>query len=170
MIGRKIAKIFQCRKREAKINSVVFECSYCAYASFTFIKIFSFDITNRYFYCLAYWLLSSFLVIVFVTHTFSAVESFLFILSSRFSCFCHRVCSRTRKPQKVLISNFFEVLRLYLILSTFLSILCAQGTTLINQCSRVSTKTCHWSLKVVLLFLEAKLLLRYQIGSFFAVS
>ena len=61
---------------------------------------------------------------------FSAVESFLFISSSGFLCFCHRVCSRTRKPQKVLISNFFEVLRLYLILSTFLSIPCAHGTTL----------------------------------------
>ena len=170
MIGRKIAKIFQCRKREAKINSVVFECSYCAYASFTFIKIFSFDITNRYFYCLAYWLLSSFLVIVFVTHTFSAVESFLFISSFRFSCFCHRVCLRTREPHNVLISNFCEVLRFYLILSTFLSIQCAQVTTLIKQCSKVSMKTYHWSLKVVLLFLEAKLLLRYQIGSFFAVS
>ena len=139
--------------------------------SFNFIKILSFDISNRYFYCFACWLLlSSSLVIVFVTHTFSAVESFLFISSSRFSCSCHRVCSRTRKPQKVLISNFFEVLRLYLILTNFLSILYAQGKTLIKQCSKMSTKTCHWSLKVVSLFLEAKLLLRYQIGSFFAVS
>ena len=140
--------------------------------SFNFTKIFSFDISNRYFYCFAVrLLLSSFIVIAFVIHTcFSAVESFLFISSSGFSCFCHRVCSRNRKPQKFLISNFFEVLRLYLILSTFLSIPCAQGTTLIKQCSKVSTKTYHWSLKVVLLFLEAKLLLRYQIGSVFAVS
>ena len=106
--------------------------------SFNFIKILSFDISNRYFYCFACWLLlSSSLVIVFVTHTFSAVESFLFISSSRFSCSCHRVCSRTRKPQKVLISNFFEVLRLYLILSTFLSILCAQGPT--QRCQRKLT-------------------------------
>ena len=37
---------------------------------------------------------------------FSAVESLLFISSSGFSCFCHRVCLRTRKPQKLLISNF----------------------------------------------------------------
>ena len=96
---------------------------------------------------------------------FSAVESFLFISSSGFSCFCHRVCSRTRKPQKVLIStNFFEVLRFNLILSTFLSIPCAQDTTLIKQCSKVSPNTYHWSLKVVLLFLEAKLLLRYQVA------
>ena len=139
--------------------------------SFNFIKILSFDISNRYFYCFACWLLlSSSLVIVFVTHTFSAVESFLFISSFRFSCFCHRVCLRTREPHNVLISNFCEVLRFYLILSTFLSIQCAQVTTLIKQCSKVSMKTYHWSLKVVLLFLEAKLLLRYQIGSFFAVS
>ena len=139
--------------------------------SFNFIKIFSFDISNRYFYCFAHWLLpSSFLVIVFVTHTFSAVESFLFISSFRFSCFCHRVCLRTREPHNVLISNFCEVLRFYLILSTFLSIQCAQVTTLIKQCSKVSMKTYHWGLKIVLLFLEAKLLLRYQIGSFFAVS
>ena len=97
--------------------------------SVNFIKIFSFDISNKYF-CFAYWiLLSSFLVILFVNHTFSAVESFLLISSSEFSCFCHRVCSRIRKPQKVLMSNFFEVLRLYLILSTSLSIPCAQGTT-----------------------------------------
>ena len=58
---------------------------------------------------------------------FSAVESFLFISSSGFSCFCHRVRSRTRKPLKVLISNFFEVLRLYLNLSTFLNIPGAQS-------------------------------------------
>ena len=139
--------------------------------SFNFIKILSFDISNRYFYCFACWLLlSSSLVIVFVTHTFSAVESFLFISSFRFSCFCHRVCLRTREPHNVLISNFCEVLRFYLILSTFLSIQCAQVTTLIKQCSKVSMKTYHWGLKIVLLFLEAKLLLRYQIGSFFAVS
>ena len=92
----------------------------------------------------------------------------MFISSSGFSCFSHRVCSRAKKPQKVLISNFFEVLRLYLILSIFLSIPCAQGTTLIKQCSKVSTKTYQWSLKVVLLFLEVKLLLRYQTASFFA--
>ena len=84
------------------------------------------------------------------THVFCCRK--FFISSSGFLCFCHRVCSRTRKPQKVLISNFFEVLRLYLILSTFLSIPCAEGTTLIKQCSKVSTKTYHWSLKVVLLF------------------
>ena len=137
--------------------------------SLNFIKIFSFDISNRYFYCFAAWLL--FLVIVFVTHAcFSVLESFLFISSFWFSRFCHRVCSRTRKPHKCLISNFFEVLRLYLILSTFLCIPCAQGTTLIKQCSKVSTKTYNWRLKVVLLLLEAKLLLRYKIGSFFAVS
>ena len=116
--------------------------------SFNFIKIFSFDIiSNRYFYCLVhigYFSAAFVLVTGFVTpHMFSAVGSFLFIFSSGFSCFCHRVCSRTRKPQKVLISNFFEVLRLYLILSTFLSIPCAQGTTLIKQCSKVSTKTYH---------------------------
>ena len=139
--------------------------------SFNFIKIFSFDISNRYFYCFAYWLLlSSFIVIVFVTHTCSAGESFLFISSSGFLCFCHRACLRTRKLQKVLISNFFEVLRFYLILSTFLSIPCDQDTTLIKQCSKVSTETYHWSLKVVLLFLAANLLLIYQIGSIFAVS
>ena len=82
--------------------------------SFNFIKIFSFDINNRYFYCFAYWLLlSSFLVIVFVTHTcFLLQKFFLFISSSGFSCFCHWVCLRTRKSQKVLIRNFFEVLRL----------------------------------------------------------
>ena len=123
--------------------------------SFNFIKIFRFDISNRYFYCFAYWLLlRSFLVIVF-----SAIENVLFISSSGFSCFCHIVCSRTGKPQKVLISKLFKVLTLYLILSTFLSILCAQGTNLIKQCSKVSTKTYHSSLKVVFLFLEAKLLL-----------
>ena len=43
--------------------------------SFNFIKIFSFDISNRYFYCFAYWLLlSSFLVIAFVTHTYFLLE------------------------------------------------------------------------------------------------
>ena len=138
--------------------------------SFNFIKIFSFDITNRYFRCLVNLLiLSSFLAIGFLSHTFSAIESFFFISSSGFSCFRHRLCSKNGKPQKVLINKLFEVLRLYLILNTFLSILCAQGTTLIKQCSKVSTKTFHWSLKVVLLFLEAKLFLRYQIDSFLAV-
>ena len=138
--------------------------------SFNFIKIFSFDITNRYSYYFVNWLLlSSFLVIVFVSHTFSAIESFLFISCSRFSCFLNGLCSRNGKPQKVLISKLFEVLRLYPILNTFLSILCVQGTTLIKQCSKVSTKTFHWSFKVVSLFLEAKLLLRCQIGSFLAV-
>ena len=138
--------------------------------SFNFIKIFSFDITNRYFYSFVNWsLLSSFLVIVFVSHMFSAIESFFLVSRSRFSCFHHRVCSRTGKPQKVLISKLFKVLRLYLILSTFVSILHAQGTILIKQCSNMSMKTYHWSLKVVLLFLEAKLLLRYQIGSFLAL-
>ena len=43
--------------------------------NFNFIKtyyyIFSFDITNRYFYCFGNWLLlSSFLVIVFVSHAY----------------------------------------------------------------------------------------------------
>ena len=65
-------------------------------------------------------------------HMFSAVESFLFISSSGFSCFCHRVYSRSVKPKKVLIIKRFQVLRLYLILSTFRSIPYAQGTTLIN--------------------------------------
>ena len=97
---------------------------------------------------------------------FSAIESFLFIPSSGFLCFCHRLCLRNWKPQKVLISKLFEVLRLYLILSTFLSILCVQGTTIVKQCSKILTKTLHWSLKVVLLFLEARLLLRYEIGIF----
>ena len=127
------------RKREAKIN---FDCYFLVFIlciCINFIKIFSFDISNRYFYCSVYWL---------------HISSFY----------------RTRKPEKVLISNFLEVFRLYLILSPFLSIPCAQGTTLIKQYSKVSTKTYHWSLKVVLIFLEAKLLLRYQIGSFFAVS
>ena len=63
--------------------------------SFNLIKIFSFDIISiRYF-----------------PHMFSAVESFFVYIRSRLSCFCHRVCSRTRKPQTVLISNFFKVLR-----------------------------------------------------------
>ena len=69
------------RKREAKINSdfyfLVFILCIC---SFNFMKIFSFHITNKYFYCFVNWvLLSSFLVIVFVSHCahmFSAVESF----------------------------------------------------------------------------------------------
>ena len=97
---------------------------------------------------------------------FSAVESFLFISCSGFSCFCHKVCSRTRQPQKVLISIFFEELRLYLTLSTFLSITCAQGTNLIKQFSKVSTKTYHWSLKVVLLFLEANCYLDLKLVAF----
>ena len=97
---------------------------------------------------------------------FSALERFLFISSSGFLCFCHRVSSRTRKPQKVLISTFFEVVRFYLILRTFLSIPCAQGRALIKQCSKVSTKTYHESLKVVLLFLEAILLLDIKLVAF----
>ena len=97
---------------------------------------------------------------------FSAVESFLFISSSGLSCFYHRVCSRTRKPQRVLISNFFEVLRLYLILSTFLSIPCAQGTTLIKQCSKVLTKTYHWSFKIVLIFLRSNCYLDIKLVAF----
>ena len=132
--------------------------------SFDFIKIFSFDIINRYFYCFAYWLLlSTFLVIMFVSRACFMPCKVLFISSSRFSCFCHRVRSRTGKPQKALISKLLEVLRLHLILNTFLNILCAQDTTLIQQCSKVSQFS---MLKVVLLFLEAKMLLRYQIGSF----
>ena len=124
--------------------------------SFNFIKIFSFDISKIYFYCFAYWLLlSSFLVILFLTTHVYCYRKFFVICSSGFSCFCHRVCSRTGKPQKVLISKLFEVLTLYLILSTFPTILCAQGTTLIKQCSKVSTKTYHWSLKVVFLFLRS---------------
>ena len=139
--------------------------------SFNFIKIFSFNITNRYFHCFVNWLLlSRFLVIVFVSHTcFLLLKVFLFISSFGFSCFRHGLCSRNGKPQKVLISKLFEVLRLYLILGTFLSILCAHGTTLIKQCSKMSTKTFHCSSKLVLLFLEVKLLLRYQTGSFLAV-
>ena len=58
---------------------------------------------------------------------YSALESFFFIYSFGFSCFCHRVCSRTRKPQKFLLSKHFEVLNLYLIRRTFLSILCDLG-------------------------------------------
>ena len=136
---------------------MLFSSVYIVYMhSFNFIKIFSFGITNRYFYCFVNWLLlSSFLVTVFVSRTFSAIESFLFPAPG-VSCFHHRLCLRNRKPQKVLISKLFEVLRLYLILSTFLSILCAQGTTLIKQCSKMSTKIFHWSLKAVLLFLKAK--------------
>ena len=97
------------------------------------------------------------------THVFYFRKFFVYLQFRTF------VCSRTWKPQEVLVSKFSEVLRLHLILSTFLSIFCAQGTTLIKQCSKVSTKTYHWSLKVVLFFLETKLLLRYQIGSFLAV-
>ena len=127
-IARKNTKIFsEYRKREAKINS---DCYFLAFIfvymhSFNFIKILSFDITNRYFHCFVNWLLLSwFLVIVFVSHTcFLLQKVFLFISSSGF--------------------KLFEVLRLYFILSTFLSILCVQGTTLIKQCSKVSTKTFH---------------------------
>ena len=127
------------RKREAKIN---FDC-YFLYViwyiivhivymhSFNFTKIFSFDISNRYFYCFAYWfLLSSFLLCLLPTRFLPQKVFCLFpVRGLRVSA---RVCSRTRKPQNVLISNFFEVSRLYLILSTFLSIPRAQGTTLIK--------------------------------------
>ena len=51
---------------------------------------------------------------------FFALERFLLISSSGYLCFCHRVCSRKQKQRKVLISKFFEVLRLHLVLSTFL--------------------------------------------------
>ena len=56
--------------------------------NFNFIKtyyyIFSFDITNRYFYCFGNWLLlSSFLVIVFVSHAY-----FLLYLLYFFKVFC----------------------------------------------------------------------------------
>ena len=127
---------------------VIFKCSYCAMHSFNFIKIFSFDISNLVTDIFIVSHISYFLQFasncVCYPHMFSPVEGFLFISSSGFSCFCQRVCSRTRKPQKVLIStNFFEVLRFNLILSTFLSIPCAQDTTLIKQCSKVSPNTYH---------------------------
>ena len=125
--------------------------------SFDFIKIyyiFSFDITNRHFYCFGNWLLlSSFLVILFGSHAyflFYKVFCLFPVLGFRFSgfsflCFCHRVCSRTRKPQEGLISKFFEILRLYLILNTFSSIffLCAESRARIKQCSMLSMRTYH---------------------------
>ena len=41
--------------------------------------------------------------------------------------FCHKAYSKTRKPRKIFISSFFEVLKLF-IWSTFLSILCSLFT------------------------------------------
>ena len=146
--------------------------------SFNFIKIyyyiFSFDITNIYFYCFGNWLvLSSFLVIVFVSHAYFLLYKVFCLFPVRgFRVFATECVfpQRIQKPQKVLISKLFEVWRLYLILNTFPSILCAQGSACIKQCSILSMRTYRWSLKVVLLFLEAKLLPRYQVGSFLAVS
>ena len=140
--------------------------------SFNFIKIFSFDISNRYFYCFAYWLLlSSFLVIVFVTHTvmFSAVESFLLIFSSEFSCFCHRLCSRTRKPRKVLISNFFRGLKILSYFEHFSKYSVCLGHNSHKAMLEGVNENLPLKLESSLLFLEAKLLLRYQIGGVFAV-
>ena len=69
---------------------------------------------------------------------FSALESFLFISSFGFSCFCDRVCSRTGNHRK-----FYQVkcTRYLSYLSFFLSIFCAQGRTHIKQCSMLSTRT-----------------------------
>ena len=147
-IGRKKNIYFsECRKREVKINSDCYFLVFilCICIVLILLKyIFSFDITNIF-------LLFRKLVTsqqfssnyVCQPRIFSASESFLFISSSGFLCFCHRVCSRTRKPQKVLVSKFFEILRLSVILSTFPSILCAQGRTHTKQYPMLSMRTYH---------------------------
>ena len=64
------------------------------------------------------------------THVFCCRK--FFISSSGFSSFCHRVCLRTRKPQKVLISKkliFRGIKSIYVILSIFVSILCVHDKT-----------------------------------------
>ena len=116
--------------------------------NFNFIKtyyyIFSFDITNRYFYCFGNWLLlSSFLVIVFVSHVyFLLYKAFCLFPVPGFRDFAVEF---VREPgnRKVLISTFFEVLRLYLILNTFPSILCDQGRACIKQCLMLSMRIYH---------------------------
>ena len=73
--------------------------------------------------------------------------------------FCHRAHSETRKLRKNFYKFIFRGIKtIYLIWYTFVSILCAQETTL-KICSNLSRRTYHLNLEVAFLLLKPKLYL-----------
>ena len=65
--------------------------------------------------CLGKWLFSSFLVIAIVDNgCFQFRKLSVDFRHFRVFVFCHRAYSKTRKPRKIFIGSFFEVLRLFI--------------------------------------------------------
>ena len=84
--------------------------------------------------------------------------------------FCYRAHSKTRKPRKILISSFFEVLRLFILFLALFQEFCAFRVQLSKCCSRLSISIYYYCLKVAFVVIKAKTVLKYQIGSFSAIS
>ena len=112
------------------------------------------------------------LLLYFIRYVHGYMKSFpLFDDFRRFRVFifCYRAYSKTQKPRKILISSFFEVLRLFIWFPALFQAFWAFRAQLSKCCSRLSMSIYYYCLKVAFLVIKTKIVLKYQIGSFSAV-
>ena len=70
--------------------------------------------------------------------------------------FCHRAYSEIRKPRKIFITSFFEILRLYIRFRALFYAFCVFKTQISKCCSKLSVIIYYCTLKVAFLTFKPK--------------